>query len=119
MVTNTGIILAIAALLIVFIIFILLYTLLFSLLDSTPVIVDIIVVMGYVIVGLFFMADAFDCTTNRFRKPVDIIVFDERGNYICEYNEIEKVDETSDGSLKFEYNGRKHVIQNYSWDWSE
>ena len=54
-----------------------------------------------------------------FRKPVDIIVFDECGNYICEYNKIEKVNETDDGMLEFEYNGRKHVIQNYSWDWSE
>ena len=46
-------------------------------------------------------------------------LFDEHGNYICEYNEIEKVDENEDGMLEFEYNGRKHVIQNYSWEWSD
>lgn len=118
MVTNLGMFLSIVALVVTIVVWLIIMGKLLDFVDNLPILLEILFAVIYAVFGIFFMSGASICTGELFRKPVDIIVFDERGNYVCEYNEIEEVNETRDG-LSFEYNGRKHVIQNYSWEWSE
>ena len=121
MITCLGMILSIVALFVTFIVCIIIMCKIISWMDNhigSDFLTCLTVVLGGIIACFTIGASAM-LVKEAFRKPVDIIVFDERGNYICEYNEIEKVDENEDGMLEFEYNGRKHVIQNYSWEWSK
>lgn len=121
MTTCLGMILSVIALFVTFIVCIIIMCKIISWMDNhigSDFLTGLTVVLCSVIT-YFSMGASTMLVEDAFRKPVDIIVFDERGNYICEYNEIEKVDENKDGMLEFEYNGRKHVIQNYSWEWSD
>lgn len=121
MITCLGMILSIVALCITFIVCIaILYNIIFWVDEHIgSVILIVLTVVLCSVITCFSMGASTMLVKEAFRKPVDIIVFDECGNYICEYNEIEKVNENEDGMLEFEYNGRKHVIQNYSWKWSD
>lgn len=85
---------------------------------GSGILIGLIIVLGSTIT-CFVIGASVMLVEDAFRKPVDITVFDEQGNYICEYNDIERVSENRDGMLEFKYNGRKHIIQNYSWEWSE
>lgn len=121
MITCLGMILSVIALCIIFIVCIVIMGKIIFWIDDYigSDILTILTIVLCIFIACFIMAASTMLVEDAFRKPVDIIVFDERGNYICEYNEIEKVDENKDGILEFEYNGRKHVIQNYSWEWSD
>lgn len=120
MITCLGMILSIVALCITFIVCIaILHNVIFWVDEHIgSAILTVLTIVLCSVITCFSMEASAMLVEEAFRKPVDIIVFDERGNHICEYNEIEKVDENKDGKLEFEYNGRKHIIQNYSWEWS-